>query len=357
MLLRLSGRSPECEALIKRAIPKVPRVPSLLRLLALSQIEDGRHDEALATLKDAADDPENQLLSAELIAVDDPAAAIAQAMAIDAKTLGTRLKVSRWRMISEHALRTDDSKSLKAAIAGLRALNGSNVSADLLEIRGEHKAGSDKGDVQERLLAIAAALLPEADMATRYDVAGELANQDLPEEAAALLKDIVDLSRRSPATTLYLVCLAVARRDEAFRKALAAAAPEVRNEPEMLWMAAGHAWNVGDMKGSLRTVDKLLAQQPENPHARLLKIEILIRQDRSAELLTELDKPIELLSSAQLKDRFRVAMLLGHFGYVDRAAAFAYRLYLEHRDDAQAWMALSLLVLEEGRGESDVPSP
>ena len=357
MLLRLSGRSPECEALIKRALPRVPHVPSLLRLLALSQIEDGRRVEALATLKGAADDAENQLLSAELIAVDDPTAAIAQAMAIDAKTLGGRLNMSRWRMIGEHALRTDDSKSLKAAVAGLRALDASSVSAGLLEIRGEHKDGLGDNDVQERLLAIAAALPPDADMATRFDIAGELGNQDLPGEAAALLEDIVDLERLSPATILYLNCLAAARRDEAFRKALVEAAPEVRDDPGTLWMAAGHAWNVGDLQGSLREVDKLLEQQPDNPQARLLKIEILIRQDRSAEVLAELDKPIEHLSSAQLKDRFRVAMLLGHFGYVDRAAAFAYRLFLEHRDNSQAWMALSLLVLEEGRGEADVPSP
>src|SRR3546814_4122864 len=38
--------------------------------------------------------------------------------------------------------------------------------------------------------------------------------------------------------------------------------------------------------------------------------------------------------------QFRVATLLGHFGFSERAAKVAYRLFLEHRDNSQAWMTL-----------------
>ncbi len=120
-------------------------------------------------------------------------------------------------------------------------------------------------------------------------------------------------------------------------------------------MVATHAWNVGDLLEAFRAVEALLAREPDNPSARLLKIEILIREDRSAELLAELDSPVEDLAWRRLQDRFRVASLLGHFGYIKRAADFAYRLFLEHRDNSQAWMTLSMLVLEEGRGEADGP--
>jgi hypothetical protein len=101
----------------------------------------------------------------------------------------------------------------------------------------------------------------------------------------------------------------------------------------------------------LASLAKILESDPQNTQARLLKIEVLLRQNRTSELLAELDKPIEQLPISRLRDRFRIASLLGHFGYMERAAAFAYRLFLANRDKSQAWMTLSCLVLEVGRGE------
>lgn len=355
VLLRLLGRHAECEALLQAGLPQVPNELSLRRLLALAQAAGGRHLEALATLAAAGDDPESRLLSAELVATDDPPTALVRALAIDATTLSAHLGWLRWGLIGELALKTGDMDSLKDAVLGLRALDAADVTADLLEIRGEHKAGLHDDAVHEKLRAVVAALPPNVDMMTRFFVATELHRHDLPAEVSALLYGHVDLSRRSPATMLYLQNLASGRRDEAFREAVAATSPEVRDDPETLWMVAAHAWNIGDLPGAAHAVEALLARQPDNPRAQLIKIEILIRQDRSAELLAELDKPVENLAWKRLQDRFRIASLLNHFGYIERAAAFAYRLFLEHRDNSQAWMTLSAPVLKEGRGSADGP--
>jgi hypothetical protein len=134
-----------------------------------------------------------------------------------------------------------------------------------------------------------------------------------------------------------------------------AAAPAVRDDPGALWTLAAHAWNVGDLTGAYRAIEALLRRETDNPGARLLKIEILLRQDRSAELLAELDKPVEDLAWTRLQDRFRIASLLGRFGYIERAVAFAYRLFLEHRDKSQTWMTLSMLVLQAGQVAGDGP--
>ena len=355
VLLHFSGRQPECEALLRRGLPKTPSALSLRRMLATLQAADGRRSEALATLAITSDDPQSQLMSLELSAPDDPIAAVSQAMAMDAGSLGTSLNYQRWQLVGELALKIGDMVSLEAAISGLRKLDATDVVASLLEIRGERKGQADNTASQERLRALAAALPEDLDMAMRFTVAEALYDQDLPEEAAALLEGRVDLSRRSPATKLYLQSLAAARRDEAFRDALAAAAPTVRESPEILSTVAAHAWNLGDLPGAFRANETLLAQHPDHPRARLLKIEILVRQDRSAELLAELDKPVEDLDWTRLEDQFRVASLLGHFGYIERAIAFAYRLFLAHRDTSQAWMTLSTLVLNDGIGESDGP--
>ncbi len=98
-----------------------------------------------------------------------------------------------------------------------------------------------------------------------------------------------------------------------------------------------------------------MSREPDNARALLLRIEILVRQDRSTELFAELDKRIEGLAWKRLQDQFRVATLLGHFGYSERAAAVAYRLFLEHRDNSRAWMTLSGLVLKEGREGKEAP--
>lgn len=89
----------------------------------------------------------------------------------------------------------------------------------------------------------------------------------------------------------------------------------------------------------------------------MLKIEILLRSDKINELLPELDRPIERLAFNRLSDKFRVASLLGHFGHMDRAVAYAYRLFLENREISHAWLTFHGLVLQEGMKLDTVESP
>ena len=174
-------------------------------------------------------------------------------------------------------------------------------------------------------------------------------NQGLPEEASRLLEGFVDLSRAHPPTTLYLECLAVARRDQAFRDALASAAPAVRESPAILWMIAIHAWNSDDLDTAFSAIERLVAHSPEVAQGRQLKIQILLRQNRMAEARAELDKPVEALDWRQTEEACRIASLLAHFGNIERGVAFAYRLFLKHRDEAPAWMTLMSILLNVGQ--------
>lgn len=355
VLLRLCDRHDESEAVLLKGLPKVDDKPQLRRLLALAQSAQDRTDEALVTL--AGDtDPENRLLSAELQAsTGDVAGGLQGALAVDVTGLPERLVRLRWRLVGEMSLWLNDEVNLAAAVAGLRTLDAGDISASLFEIRGERKKVEDEEAVHDRLQELAESVPADVGMESRCFLAEELRSQGLPEDASRLLEGHVDLSRPSPAASLFLESLAAARRDEAFRATLAQAAPELRNDPATLWAVAAHAWNLGDLNASMDAVDGLLAQAPDDPRARLLKIELLIRQDRSVELFTELEKPLEQLDWRRLDDRFRVASLLGHFGFTERAADFAYRLFLQHRDLSRAWMTLSMLVLDEGRGDENTP--
>jgi hypothetical protein len=140
-------------------------------------------------------------------------------------------------------------------------------------------------------------------------------------------------------------------QDEALRAMLEDAAAEFREAPDTLWTFAAHAWNTGHLPAAAEYVEKLLAHDPEDAKVRLLKIEILIRQNNSTDLFAELVKPIKELHWPS-ENAFRVASLLGHFGYLERAASLAYRLYLEHRDQEQAWMTFCGIMLGNGRNAS-----
>lgn len=349
VLLRLCDRHAECESLLAREIQVVRADPQLRRLLALSQVSLGRRKDALATLA-ADDDDENRLLSAELTAEHDPAGALEAVLALDPAKLDPRIAEIRLGLMGELALRTGNKAVLQDAVANLRESDPNDVTASLLELRSEKSCLSEEA-VQDRLRSIAGTLPDEANFGDRFILAEELRDEGLSDEAAKILEPYVDLSRPSAATFLYLENLASARRDEAFRHALKAASPSVRRTLRVLWAEATHAWNIGDLPGAYAATEEFLKQEPENARARLLRIEILVRQDRSSDLLSELDKPIEHLSWTRLQDRFRVASLLGFFGYVERATEFAYRLFLEQRDNSQAWMTLSMLVLKEGRAD------
>ncbi len=348
VLLRLCGRHDECVALLQRGLPRAQGEPHLRRLLALALVALDRPDAALAALA-GDNDPENCLLRAELTATRDRSEALRLVCAIDPTGLPAPIARIRLHLMGEFAMEEGDAAIVQDAIDGMRALDPADVMADLLEVRRDQKAGLAEAEQQERLRRVADAVPEDAPMMTRYPVADALLRQGLPDAAATLLEGRVGLTRVNPAAILYLQALAGARRDEAFLKAMAGAAPEFGAAPELLWTMAVHAWEMADLSAAEKAVGALLAQQPDHPRGRLLKIEILVRLDRSAELLAELDKPIERLAWRRSTDQFRIADLLGHFGYVERATALAYHLFLEHRDQQRAWMTLSRLVLEDGR--------
>jgi tetratricopeptide (TPR) repeat protein len=341
VLLRLAGREGECEILLRKGIVQAGRDPLLLRILALSQASQGKKRDALETLSDS-DDGENRLLWADLIAVDRPGDAI-----VALKAIGTggdaKLEQSRLRAIGETASRIKDVPALTYAIDSLRALNAADSTAGLFEIRKNEIIGIDQKILQQQLAALATAMPDDADLFVRMMVAEEAMRRDLPAEAVRLLRDRVDFSRSNPAAIIYLQALGAARHDREFRETLAVADASLRDSPEMLWTAGAHAWNVGDVESALSAIRRLLAIEPANAQARLFLVEILIRLDRSAELVAELEKPIEGLSGMRLRDRFRLASLLQQLGFPERAVALAYRLFLENRDNSQAWTTLSIL--------------
>lgn len=351
LALRLADRDAEAEPLLLRAIEAVPSEPSLRRQLALIQVGADRVDDALATLSvnKAADDVESVLLACELLSLSDPAEALKRLLSMADADLSGNLSKARWGLIAELSLKLDDRENLQKALSALRELDPKSVTITTLQIRVAMRDGATENETKTRFGALVRDVHSSIDSVNRFLLAFELSRHNLPEETCALLDGHVDLSRPTPLAILYLQSLADARRDETFRRQLENAGDTLRNDPRVLWICAVQAWNAQDLDGARRYVDLLLHVRPDSAQARLLRIEVALRQSRSTDALSELEKPLEKLGGLRPHERFRVVALLRHFGYLDRAAALAYRLFLENRDNPQAWLTLSTLVIFEGR--------
>ncbi|MBS0220364.1 MAG: hypothetical protein JSR91_06440 [Proteobacteria bacterium] len=353
LLLRFSDRHKESEDLLVRGIAACGDDAQLRRLLALARFNQGRIEEAIKTLANDTD-VENVILRAEFLSTTrDHKAALVLAQSISDDALPARLRRLRWNVLGELGLALSDWPLLDGIIQQIRAFDPHALAADLLAVRKLRRQTRDHKAVQEAVQQLIGRVGDEIDPVMRFDIASEAYNSDLPEAAADLLEGQVDLHQAWPPTFLYLESLATARRDASFRSELARTSDEVRHDPRLQWVVAAHAWNRGDLDGCLAAIERLLSRDPNHAGGRLLKIEVLMRQDRSSAVLAELDADLERLPWKGSRDEFRLASLLNHFGYVDRAAALAYRLFLKHRDLSRAWMTLSAIVLDVGPARDD----
>ncbi len=346
LLLRLCGRTDEAEKLLIKAGSIVRDDARLRRLMALVLTSRGRQEDAIMWL-DRDPDPENRILLADLIASDNPAEAINQAISVSVDGLPSYVARNRWLSIGEMSLKLRRRVELQSAVEGLRSLDASDPAATVFELRGMRQEGLPVEEHQEQLREVAHHLAANTDMTTRYLVASELQENGLPEEASKLLDGRVDLQRVTQTSILYLTCLAEARRDRTFLLAIEQSAVVLRVHPAVLWVSAIHAWNMGDLEAALVAVGRIIDLRPENLSARVLRLEILLRQDCSSEILAELDQPLEQFTSDSLRARCRLTTLLSVFGYSSRASAYAYRLFLENRDDPLAWMTVARLIFND----------
>jgi hypothetical protein len=353
LLLRFCDRHKESEELLVRGIAVCGGDPQLRRLLAIAQFNQQRTQDAIQTLAND-NDPENVLLRAQLLStIADHKTALSLVQSIAEADLAPRLKPFRLMLLGEIGLATLDWVLIDQVIGQLHDTAPDELASELLSVRKLRRQTQDRKAVQEALLRLIARVSDGTGAVTRFDVAHEAYTLDLPAAAADLLEKHIDLQQPDPPTFLYLESLATARRDTALRAALARCSDDVRNDPRLQWVVAANAWNRGDLEASASALELVLSRQPNHARARLLKIDILMRQDKSSAVRAELAADLERLPWDNARDQFRLAGLLNDFGYADRAAALAYRLFLKHRDLSRAWMALSGIVLNVGKSRND----
>jgi tetratricopeptide (TPR) repeat protein len=354
LLLRFAGRGADAESLLRESLKALPDDEQLRRLLAMVLVDTGRRAEVLAIL-DPAKEPETMLMRIQMEEGTTSAERLARVEAME-KPADERVASIRRRLIADLALEAGDLNAVKRVVDEMLCHSDDAIAGQLLDIQRQQRGGLDVDCAKKLLLDLANDLAADAEPIDRFLVGQALLDIGLEVTAAKLVEPHIDLQSPRPATLMYLTALAEARRDDAYRKALEAAAPEVRNDPSMLWLDARHAWNSGDLDRSLSSLEQFLEAKPGQPRAVVMRLEVLIRLHRTRQILETLDTPIEDLDWRGESDLYRIAVLLTHFGYHDRAARLAYRLFLEHRDKPRAWMTLSGMTIREGQDRRDKQS-
>ncbi len=351
LLLRIANRCDEAEALLRDGLRTMPGEDQLMRLLAMTLIDRGRRDEAVEVLEPGSE-AETVLMKVQFSRTGTPADRLAALQAMEDQG-DERVSGMRRRLVAEMAIAAKDDAALRSVLDDMLARPEDVVAARLLELQASVRSGAAEEETRDRLIGIADDLGDDPEPIERMLVAEAMLENGLEARAADLIEGLVDLDSPRPVTFMYLTALAEARRDGAFRAALARAAATVREHPDMLWLDARHSWNVGDLDRCLVDLDRMLEIRPGLPKAILMRIETLLRLGRSKAVLETLETPIEDLPWSGGSDPYRVARLLHHFGYHDRAARFAYRLFLQQRDRPRAWMTLTSMTIREGPGRPD----
>ena len=354
LLLRMANRRDDAEALLRDGLKAMPGEDQLMRLLAMTLIDRGRRDEAVEVLEPGRE-PETLLMKVQFSRTGTPAERLAALQAM--KDQGDeRVSGMRRRLVAEMAIAAKDEVALRSVLDDMLSRPEDVVAAKLLEVQASIQSGAAQEDTRERLIGIADDLGDDPEPIDRMLVAEAMLENGMEARAADLIEGLADLDSPRPVTFMYLTALAEARRDGAFRAGLARAAAVVREHPDMLWLDARHSWNVGDLDRCLADLDRMLEIRPDLPKAILMRIETLLRLGRSKAVLETLETPIEDLPWAGGRDPYRVARLLHHFGHHDRAARFAYRLFLQQRDRPRAWMTLTSMTIREGSQDTGRPA-
>ncbi|USI73921.1 tetratricopeptide repeat protein [Sphingomonas morindae] len=353
LLLRIANRRDEAEALLRDGLRAMPGEDQLMRLLAMTLIDRGRRDEAVEVLEPSSE-PETVLMKVQFSRTGTPADRLAALQAMEDQG-NERVSGMRRRLVAEMAIAAKDDAALRSVLDDMLARPEDVVAARLLELQASIRSGAAEEETRDRLIGIADDLGDDPEPIERMLVAEAMLENGLEARAADLIERLADLDSPRPVTFMYLTALAEARRDGAFRAALARAAATVREHPDMLWLDARHSWNVGDLDRCLADLDRMLEIRPGLPKAILMRIETLLRLGRSKAVLETLETPIEDLPWSGGSDPYRVARLLHHFGHHDRAARFAYRLFLQQRDRPRAWMTLTSMTIRKGPQDAGRP--
>jgi len=367
--LRLNGRDAEAATFLDRVLTIFPDLrEDLAQIRAALFLQQDKDSEAFQLISPMQDQAEFQVMASEIEAqLGEPGEALqrinsalglpmpeglrCQALAVKAR-IGINL--------SERNAADEALEELKAECSGApelvllrsaysRAFELHSAAEDVERVPnvGDEKTTED----QEFLNSI-----EDVDGWEFFDVfraANELFIRGFYRQSCELLRDRVSFSRESPA--LQLLC------DSCIRGGMATLAKEIWkglsadvHNSAFGWKFGANTANLtGEVYKAVPLTRKLFAANSTSLSSLQWYVQSLLRMNDSARVrrvVREL-KDTDLVGT--LSEKREYVSLLVFCGEIERARNLAYRLYCDHPNDHNSWMALSASVLALGSSPTD----
>lgn len=318
-LLRALDRIDDALAVLARLGVDNERGAGLTTFRGMLLAAAGRGDEAIAALERRLDVPANRILSCHISA--DPTR-VRQLLA-EGDWTGASAEERMWRSI----LDVEAHARLDPAFDPIPQLTVAAAEHPdrLMPLVSICRAAKDEEVIEESvatIIRIAATSTPFSDI---LHAATWFRETDRLKEIVALLGGRVSTTIDSPG--LHLLIFALLNLNErAVLKTLLERVPEpLASTAKFSEYRAYSAFNAGDMADARKQIEAFLTCEPHNLRARLLWVQVLMRQQDEDPITTWLLGPVEALEGTT-EDRAQIGHLLASRGEFERAQRYTYRL-------------------------------
>lgn len=358
LALRLAGKQSDSEELIQRAFQlEFEPQPYLIEQRALSLLNLGRQRDALEFLNRYELTPHLSIMRSNILAetgeIDDSRNGLKAALAMDLEASDRTLALCLLFEIEAEAANRDGALE---ALDLLDEVGISDAQRAILQHRFDHQfqrlspegAKTDDRSSAAAKLQSLKGLAEDAERLAfdeRLQLARELADAGAPREASDLLHELVSLNRLTPALRVYLDATFQAGLLNRLVETIEALAPDVQGEPYVLRIATAAYFNAGEVSKSNKTARTLYERNPENIGALLQYVQCLFRIDRQRRAYDLVKATDEDRAEGSIAEKRNLAILLMQAGEVSRAQKYAHRLYLQNRDQIDAWQSVMATIL------------
>lgn len=363
--LRLSGNIAEAARLVDYTLVSFPQLTTdLAQIRAVLLLQEEKYNEALKLIQPLTEVEELQVMASELEAkLGDERSALDRINVVLNSDLLGDLRTHALAVKARIGINALDQNAADEALDELVAVSANAPELVLLQSAYErafviHK---DKAEFErlpiekseqsgkERKLLESLKDANEWDFATLLHASDELLARGYYRECTDLLRDRVSRSKESPAlSTLCDACLR-GHLGSLAKEISDGLAPEVKNSVFGWKFCANVAYLNGEVAKAVPFTRRLFEQNPKSLSALEWYIQSLLRTNDRQRVQRLIKKLTDWELVGSIQDKRIYVNLLVYCGEIERARAFAYRLFCENQNDHRAWMALSSSVLAFGR--------
>lgn len=328
---RLLGNDDQAAEILDTAITRLGDDPDLIRTRAVVLVHQNRFKDAERLLEKLPDDTEARLFHAELVMRREPATVRKCLTQItDNFQIDSRFRCQAKQLIARSYLEEGNPSAAIEQLTALRSFYGNNP--EILINLADAQAAAQDSAVDETLTSALTHLTASTNMFVRFRLAEALFDHEQYEKTVSILENTIDTSRDSPPLRLYLAALINGGFRAQSRQLLESLESNLKQLPYYLRaLSVIHAIR-GDLPSAIEAIELYLEQVSHDLSVRIEWIHLLMRCNRCNEIDLFLKSDLQEMRGTP-SEEMQLALILAHFGNLEKALYFGYRVLLTAPDD------------------------